>query len=90
MKIKLQIQIIKTKSLISSKLFLASVVVFAVSVIFAANGASTIYAQNEKKIIKLTPAVNSQLKIIELKIGQQERKLDENFLECRKFHASRH
>ena len=79
MKINLHSLVVKTNSFIRSKLLLSLIVISTISVLFSAKGALTVYAQNEKKIIKLAYSIKPQVKFTEVKVGQQDRKLDESF-----------
>ncbi len=65
--------------LFTSKLLSSLIVISTISVLFSAKGALTVYAQSEKKIIKLAYSGKPQLKFTEARVGQLERKFDESF-----------
>jgi hypothetical protein len=78
MKITLHNQAVKTNCFIRSKLLLSLIVIFTIAALFSVKGTS-VYAQNEKKVIKLANTVKPQLKFTDVKVRQQDRKFDESF-----------
>lgn len=56
-------------------LFVVSVFLFGST----AKGVSAVYAQADKKIIKLSFSMNPQLKFTDVKVGEKTRKLNESF-----------
>jgi hypothetical protein len=79
MKTNQQSGLIKDNNSLLQKTLLPLIVISVFTFCFATKGASTVYAKSEKKTIKLSFSRNPQLKFTDVKVGQRNQKLDENF-----------
>ncbi len=78
MKLNFPSRVAKNNSLIKSKLLLSFVVISTISLFFFAT-AATVNAQYEMKTVTLARSIKPQLKITEIKVGQQVQSFNENF-----------